>query len=181
MRARARVKWAADNSPAAGLELPIVLVVAELGLLIAPVAGLGLPIVLAAELATQEPIDLAGEELAPSQPLAQPVGVAETALAIDKFPDLPVAEATMRSAELRVEIEVQRWPATTEVPPAWERPAAGAGTGAAAGAEGKQAIDKGGTNEIKIRYYESVENLFDRFRDRPFLLFRPCRVRSAEG
>ena len=154
MRARARVKWAADNSPAAGLELPIVLVVAELGLLIAPVAGLGLPIVpvavklalpivLAAELATQEPIDLAAAGLAPSQPLAQPVGVAETALAIDKFPELPVAEATMRSAELRVEIEVQRWPATTGVPPAWELPAAAVVPGAAAGAGGKQAIDKG--------------------------------------
>src|SRR5439155_74179 len=105
---------------AAGLELRIVLVAAGLGLL----------------------IDLAAEELAPSQPLAQPVGVA-TALAIDKFPDLPVAEATMRSAELRVEIEVQRWPATTGVPPAWELLVAAAVPGAAAGAGGKQAIDKG--------------------------------------
>src|SRR5439155_16599813 len=113
VRARARVKWAADNSPAAGLELPIVLVAAELGLLIVLVAGLGLPIDLAAGLATREPIvpaaevamrepivlvaaglelliALAAEGLAPSQLLAQPAGVAAaTASAIDKFPDLP--------------------------------------------------------------------------------------------
>ena len=79
--------------------------------------------------------------------------VAETALAIDKFPDLPVAEATMHSAELRVEIEVQPRPATTGVPRAWELlgavavrgvavGAVVAGTGAAAGAGGKQAIDR---------------------------------------
>jgi hypothetical protein len=83
--ARAKAKWVVDNSPAAELGLLIVLVA----------AGLELPIVLVAA-GLEQPIVLvaAGLEL----PIVLAAAAVASALAIDNFLGVPVAEVTMPSA-----------------------------------------------------------------------------------